>query len=83
MPGANQLQVPREYGEGVEEWHSPSSQCHSVMMPTADRQDASAEMEATMYVIRRVYEVKPGMARRYATIAMKISGAYEAEGQRS
>ena len=36
-----------------------------------------------MYVIRRVYEVKPGMARRYATIAMKICEAYEAEGQRS
>ena len=36
-----------------------------------------------MYVIRRVYEVKPGMARRYATIAMKQSEEYEASGQRS
>ena len=36
-----------------------------------------------MYVIRRVYEVKPGMARRYATIAMKMSEEYEASGQRS
>ena len=36
-----------------------------------------------MYVIRRVYEVKPGMARRYATIAMKQSEEYEAAGQRS
>ena len=36
-----------------------------------------------MYVIRRVYEVKPGMARRYATIAMKQGEAYEAAGQRS
>ena len=36
-----------------------------------------------MYVIRRVYEVKPGMARRYATIAMKMCEEYEASGQRS
>jgi hypothetical protein len=36
-----------------------------------------------MYVIRRVYEVKPGMARRYATIAMKQGAEYEAAGQRS
>ena len=36
-----------------------------------------------MYVIRRVFEVKPGMARRYATIAMKIAEVYERSGQRS
>ncbi len=36
-----------------------------------------------MYVIRRVYEVKPGTARRYATIAMNMCEAYERAGQRS
>ncbi|NQW21326.1 MAG: hypothetical protein HQ477_11505 [Chloroflexi bacterium] len=36
-----------------------------------------------MYVLRRVYEVKPGMARRYATIAMKQCEEYEKAGQRS
>ena len=36
-----------------------------------------------MYVIRRVYEVKPGMARKYATIAMKMCEEYESSGQRS
>ena len=34
-----------------------------------------------MYVIRRVFEVKPGMARRYATIAMKVAEAYERGGK--
>ncbi len=34
-----------------------------------------------MYVIRRVYEVKPGMARRYATIATNMCEKYEAAGQ--
>jgi hypothetical protein len=36
-----------------------------------------------MYVIRRVWEVKPGMARRYATIARKVADAYGEAGQRS
>lgn len=36
-----------------------------------------------MYVIRRVFEVKPGMARKYATIAMKMCEEYETAGQRS
>ena len=36
-----------------------------------------------MYGIRRGYEVKPGMARRYATIAMKQCEEYEKAGQRS
>jgi hypothetical protein len=36
-----------------------------------------------MFVIRRVYEVKPGMARNYATVARRIADAYEAAGQRS
>ena len=36
-----------------------------------------------MFVIRRVYEVKPGMARAYATVARRQADAYEASGQRS
>lgn len=36
-----------------------------------------------MFVIRRVYEVKPGMARRYATVMRRVADAYEASGQRS
>ena len=36
-----------------------------------------------MFVIRRVYEVKPGMARAFATVARRMADAYEAEGQRS
>lgn len=36
-----------------------------------------------MYVIRRVFQVKPGAARRYATIVMKMAEAYERAGQRS
>ncbi len=36
-----------------------------------------------MFVIRRVYEVKPGMARAFATVARRQADAYEASGQRS
>lgn len=36
-----------------------------------------------MYVIRRVYEVKPGMARKVATLIKQQGDAYSAAGQRS
>ena len=36
-----------------------------------------------MFVIRRVYEVKPGMARAFATVARRQADAYEESGQRS
>jgi hypothetical protein len=36
-----------------------------------------------MFVIRRVFEVKPGMARAYATVARRQADAYESSGQRS
>ncbi len=36
-----------------------------------------------MFVIRRVYQVKPGMARRYATVLRRVADAYEASGQRT
>jgi hypothetical protein len=36
-----------------------------------------------MFVIRRVYEVKPGMARAFATVARRQADAYETSGQRS
>ena len=36
-----------------------------------------------MYVIRRVYEVKPGMARRVATLVKQQGDTYTAAGQRS
>lgn len=35
------------------------------------------------YVIRRVYEVKPGAARKVATVVAKQSELYEEAGQRS
>ena len=34
------------------------------------------------YVIRRVYEVKPGAARKVATVVAKQAGLYEEAGQR-
>jgi hypothetical protein len=36
-----------------------------------------------MYVIRRVYEVKPGTARKVATLIQQQGDAYTAAGQRS
>ncbi len=36
-----------------------------------------------MYVIRRVYEVKPGTARRVATLIQQQGNAYHDAGQRS
>ena len=36
-----------------------------------------------MFVIRRVYQVKPGMARRFATVLRQVADAYEASGQRT
>lgn len=36
-----------------------------------------------MYVIRRVYQVKPGTARRYATVMRRVADVYEESGQRS
>lgn len=36
-----------------------------------------------MYVIRRVYEVKPGTARRVATLVKQQGDAYTDAGQRS
>ena len=36
-----------------------------------------------MYVIRRVYEVKPGSARRAATLVQQQAGVYTDAGQRS
>ncbi|MDP6666923.1 MAG: hypothetical protein QF357_05940 [Dehalococcoidia bacterium] len=36
-----------------------------------------------MYVIRRVYEVKPGTARRVATLVKQQGDAYTKAGQRS
>ena len=36
-----------------------------------------------MFVIRRVYQVKPGLARRYATVLRRVADAYESSGQRS
>ncbi len=36
-----------------------------------------------MYVIRRVYEVKPGTARRVATLLQQQGNAYTVAGQRS
>lgn len=36
-----------------------------------------------MYVIRRVWETKPGQGRRAATLAAKIGTIYEEAGQRS
>lgn len=36
-----------------------------------------------MYVIRRVYEVKPGTARRVATLVKQQGDTYTAAGQRS
>ena len=35
-----------------------------------------------MYVIRRVYDVKPGMARKVATLLQQQGDAYSAAGQR-
>ncbi|MCI0807620.1 MAG: hypothetical protein J4O01_02040 [Chloroflexi bacterium] len=39
--------------------------------------------ERPMYVIRRVYEVKPGTARRVATLVKQQGDAYSSAGQRS
>lgn len=36
-----------------------------------------------MYVIRRVYEVKPGTARKVATLVQQQGDAYHSAGQRS
>lgn len=36
-----------------------------------------------MYVIRRVYDVKPGTARKVATLLQQQGDAYTAAGQRS
>ena len=36
-----------------------------------------------MYVIRRIYDVKPGMARKVATLMQQQGDAYTAVGQRS
>ena len=36
-----------------------------------------------MFVIRRVYDVKLGMARKYASVLRRVADAYEASGQRS
>lgn len=36
-----------------------------------------------MYLIRRVYEVKPGTARRVATLLQQAGDAYTRAGQRS
>ncbi|MEE8045588.1 MAG: hypothetical protein V3T49_01980 [Dehalococcoidia bacterium] len=36
-----------------------------------------------MYVIRRVYDVKPGSARKVATLVQQQGDAYTAAGQRS
>ena len=36
-----------------------------------------------MFVIRRVYDIKPGMARKYASVLRRVADAYEASGQRS
>jgi len=36
-----------------------------------------------MYVIRRVYDVKPGTARKVATLLQQQGDAYSAAGQRS
>jgi hypothetical protein len=40
-------------------------------------------MESTMYVIRRVYKVKPRTAREAATIAARIGELYHQAGRRS
>ncbi len=36
-----------------------------------------------MYVVRRVWEVKPGTPRRVATLLAKVADAYEEAGQRT
>jgi hypothetical protein len=36
-----------------------------------------------MYLIRRVYEVKPGLARKVATLVQQQGDAYTTAGQRS
>ncbi|MCB1246699.1 MAG: hypothetical protein KDB69_05495 [Acidimicrobiia bacterium] len=36
-----------------------------------------------MYLVRRIYEVHPGQARKAATLVDKIGKAYEAAGSRS
>jgi len=39
--------------------------------------------EKAMYLIRRVYEVKPGLARKVATLVQRQGDIYTAAGQRS
>ena len=36
-----------------------------------------------MYLVRRVWEVKPGTPRRVATLLAKVAATYEEAGQRS
>lgn len=42
-----------------------------------------SQKDYAMYVIRRVYEVKPGTARRVATLVQQQGDAYTNAGQRS
>ena len=44
---------------------------------------ASPTMESTVYVIRRVYRVKPRTAREAASIAARIGELYHEAGRRS